>query len=169
MTEQDIFSGLNEVQLAKLKDALGLITILVAGADGTIDEQELNWAEKLTHIRTYVEPAELNAFYEEVEKDFDGSYKDFLKELPDAIADREKEISKRLGELNHVLACLPNSVAYQLYTSFTSFAKHIAKASGGFLRFGSISSEEKQWINLPMINPIILEVEDEEEHSEQPS
>lgn len=163
MTEQDIFSGISETQKNKLKDALGLITILVAGADGTIDEQELNWAEKLTHIRTYAEPVELNEFYKEVESDFEGRYKSLLNELSSETSEREGEISNRLSDLNDVLNCLSNSVAYQLYSSFTSFAKHIAKASGGFLRFGSISSEEKQWINLPMLDPVILEVEDEEE------
>ncbi len=163
MIEQDIFSGISEVQRVKLKDALGLITILVAGADGTIDEQELNWAEKLTHIRTYAEPVELNDFYKEVEADFYDRYKSMLSELSSDISTREGEISSRLGDLNGILNCLSNPVAYQLYTSFTSFAKHIAKASGGFLRFGSISSEEKRWINLPMLDPIILEMPEEEE------
>ncbi len=163
MIEQDIFSGISEEQRVKLKDALGLITILVAGADGTIDEQELNWAEKLTHIRTYAEPVELNDFYKEVEADFYDRYKSMLSELSSDISTREGEISSRLGDLNGILNCLSNPVAYQLYTSFTSFAKHIAKASGGFLRFGSISSEEKRWINLPMLDPIILEMPEEEE------
>ncbi len=168
MTEQDIFSSISEAQKGKLKDALGLITILVAGADGTIDEQELNWAEKLTHIRTYAEPVELNDFYKDVEADFDDRFKTLLNEFSSETSERAEEISKRLSDLNEILNCLSNPVAYRLYSSFTSFAKHIAKASGGFLRFGSISSEEKQWINLPMLHPIILEVEEEEEE-ENPS
>ena len=86
-----------------------------------------------------------------------------LGALSPDISTREEEISKRLSELNVILNCLSNAVAYELYTSFTSFAKHIAKASGGFLRFGSISNEEKRWINLPMLDPIILEVPEEEE------
>ena len=74
-------------------------------------------------------------------------------------------ISDKLAKLNKILASLDNATAYALYKSFITFAEHIAKASGGFLRFGSISSQEKKWISLPMLNPIILvepPVEEEE-------
>lgn len=167
MTDQDIFSGINTEQYDNLKDALSHITILIAGADGEIDEQELNWAEKLTHIRTYAEPATLNDFYADVEGSFDQRFKELMEELPDELKAREAVIVERLTKLNDIFNCLPNNVAFQIYTSLTSFAKHIAKASGGFLRFGSISSEEKHWMGLPMIEPVIEEVEDQaEEESE---
>lgn len=166
MSEQDIFSGITADQYEQLKEALSLITILIAGADGKIDEQELNWAEKLTGIRTYAKPEELNAYYLDVEDGFEDRLSNLLSALPSDLAEREVEISQRLGGLNKVLSCLSNPVAFQLYDSFTSFARHIAKASGGFLRFGSISSAEKEWINLPMIDPIILEIPDEEENQE---
>ena len=68
------------------------------------------------------------------------------------------------NELKDVLPLLDNEIGHQIYDSLTSFAKHIAKASGGFLRFASISKAEKEWIHLPMIDPIILEeLEDEAE------
>ncbi len=166
MTDQDIFSGISTAQYNHLKDALSHITILVAGADGEIDEQELNWAEKLTHIRTYAEPATLNDFYADVESSFEERFKQLLAELPDELKAREAVLVERLAKLNAIFNCLPNQIAFQIYSSLTSFAKHIAKASGGFLRFGSISSEEKHWIGLPMIDPIIEEVEDQVEEEE---
>lgn len=167
MSSENIFIGINEEQYDQLKDSLALITILVAGADGEIDEQELNWAEKLTHIRSYAEPEELNTFYGDVESGFEERLTELLNNLPTDLSSRESEIQTRLKGLNDIFACLPNSVAFQLYDSFTSFAKHIAKASGGFLRFGSISSEEKKWIGLDMIEPIILEIPEEEEDASE--
>lgn len=163
MTNTNIFGALSDTQLVNLKEALSYITILVAGADGKIDEQELNWAEKLTHIRSYAEPQALNDFYGEVEQEFTDSISSILQKLPENLAERETKISAELSKLNEVLSCLENPIAFDLYKSFTSFAKHIAKASGGFLRFGSISQEEKQWIDLPMITPIVLEIAEEEE------
>jgi len=159
----NFLGGLNEEQYSKLKDAPVHITILIAGADGKIDEQELNWAEKLTHIRTYAQPEELNTYYTDVEDSFDDKISDALSTLPSDLNLREKELSERLSALNEILACLDNSIAFKLYDSFVSFAKHIAKASGGFLRFGSISSQEKEWIDLPMIEPIILEIPEDED------
>lgn len=160
---ETLFAALSEGQIEQLKAAPTLITILVAGADGTIDSQELNWAEKLTHIRSYADAHEgLNEFYASIEPTFSSSLEDTLKALPVSQSERESSISNSLAGLNKVLAILDNATAYSLYKSFTSFAEHIAKASGGFLRFGSISSDEKKWITLPMIDPIILETPEEE-------
>lgn len=160
------FQELTDEQNKLLEDTPALITILVAGADGTIDEQELNWAEKLAHIRSYAEPEQLNLYYEAVERSFSTTFESYLSSLPESLSDREKAISDKLSGLNIVLSCLDNPIAFRLYESFTSFAKHIAKASGGFLRFGSISKEEKKWISLDMINAIILEEEEDESFQE---
>lgn len=160
---ETLLAALSEGQIEQLKSAPTLITILVAGADGTIDSQELNWAEKLTHIRSYADANEgLNEFYASIEPTFGDSLDEMLKTLPESQSERETTITKKLADLNKVLSVLDNSTAFSLYKSFTSFAEHIAKASGGFLRFGSISSDEKKWISLPMIEPIILETPEEE-------
>ncbi len=160
---ETLLAALSEGQIEQIKSAPTLITILVAGADGTIDSQELNWAEKLTHIRSYADSNEgLNEFYASIEPTFGDSLDDMLKTLPESQSERETTITKKLADLNKVLSFLDNSTAYSLYKSFTSFAEHIAKASGGFLRFGSISSDEKKWISLPMIDSIILETPEDE-------
>ena len=161
MNKPELFNEISAEQYDQLIEALPLITVLIAGADGKIDEQELNWAEKLTTIRTYANPQELNEFYASVEDILESRVQTLISNLPENVEMRESAISSKLSELNQILALLDNSVAFQLYESFTSFAKHIAKASGGFLRFGSISSKEKKWIDLPMLDQIILEMEEE--------
>ena len=49
------------------------------------------------------------------------------------------------------------------YKGFVSFAERIAKASGGILSFFTIGPEEKKWIGLPMLTPIVYKVEEDEE------
>lgn len=156
MKELEIFRHLKESQVEALKEAIPLVTVLIAGADGVIDEQELNWAEKLTKIRSFAEPESLNLFYEEAESGLISKVEKLIQELPKETDKRQREISHRLKRLNDILPLLENKVAHEIYQSLTSFAQHIAKASGGFLRFGSVSKEEKQWLNLPMVDPVIL-------------
>jgi hypothetical protein len=161
--DTEIFPALKEGQYNELKDSLALVTVLIAGADDNIDEQELNWAEKLTQIRSYTKPESLNNFYEDVEQGFHKRLEELIKELPGFVDKRQEVISSRLANLNTILPLLDNEIGHQIYDSLTSFAKHIAKASGGFLRFASISKAEKEWIHLPMVDPIILEELGEEE------
>jgi hypothetical protein len=161
--DTEIFPALKEGQYNELKDSLALVTVLIAGADDNIDEQELNWAEKLTQIRSYTKPESLNNFYEDVEQGFHKRLDELIKELPGSVDKRQEVISSRLANLNTILPLLDNEIGHQIYDSLTSFAKHIAKASGGFLRFASISKAEKEWIHLPMVDPIILEELGEEE------
>ncbi|MBK8391868.1 MAG: hypothetical protein IPL23_22440 [Saprospiraceae bacterium] len=68
-----------------------------------------------------------------------------------------------MEEVNPILGKLDHLVALHLYKSYTSFAKHVAKASGGVLGFFSIGPNESNLITLPMITPIIAQEGEEEE------
>lgn len=156
------FENLTPEEFGSLKDALLRITILIAGADGTIDENETDWAEKLTEIRGYAHRENLRDFYDEVHLDFLPRLKQMIEALPADVEQRSQLLSDELAKLNEILPKLEHKIAYQLYQSLVSFASHIAKASGGFLRFMSISKAEEKWIALPMIHPILPEEGDEE-------
>ena len=148
------FSGLNQAEQQLLVDAIPLVTILIAGADGNIDTNEIAWAERLTEIRGYAHPGNLNEYYELVGKDFSERLDGMIKNLPTDTAARQVEVSNRLARLNEVLPKLEFNFAHRLYGSLTSFAEHVAKSSGGFLGFSSVSKEEAELINLPMIDPV---------------
>ncbi len=153
MTEY--FSTINEKDYSKLKDAIALITILIGGADGDLDKDEIAWAEKITKIRSYKMSEDLLGFYQEVGKDFSTKLDQYIKDFPVSKEDREHLITERLVALNPILASLDQSVAYHLYKSYTSFAEHVAKASGGLFGFFSIGPHEGELIELPMITPIL--------------
>ena len=155
------FETLSEEELTHLEEAIPQIAVLIAGADGNIDAEEKAWANKLTEIRTYAGDKVLHDFYQDIHMNFLIKFNDLLKTLPTDTAQRQEMLSANLAQLNAVLAKLDPRVAYHLYDSYLSFAKSIAEATGGFLRFSTISKAEKDWIGLPMITPIAEPAKDE--------
>jgi hypothetical protein len=161
------FETLSQDELLHLEDAIPQIAVLIAGADGKIDEEEKAWADKLTEIRTYAGDKVLHEFYEDIHVNFPIKFNDLVKTLPTETAARQQILSDNLSNLNEILAKLDPRVAYHLYASYLSFAKSIAETSGGFLRFATISSDEKAWIHLPMITPVAEPQKDENEESSE--
>ena len=146
-----IFDALLPEEYQQLKDAIPLITILIAGADGKIDSDERSWAEKVTNIRSYSLPEEYRGYYLEIGEHFSDKLDRFIDDLPSETADRQLELSRRMAPLNAILSKLDAKVAAAMYDEWLSFAKHVARASGGFMKMWSISAEEKKWIKLPML------------------
>lgn len=143
-----------------LKDAIPQITILIAGADGKISEDETSWAEKVTSIRTYSSPEEHQEFYREIGGSFQAHLEQMIKELPQDVGARNAKLSELLTRINGVLHKLEPKDAARMYKELRSFSDHVARSSGGFLKFWSVSAEEKKWVELPMIEK--FEWKDEE-------
>ena len=146
-------------------NALPMVTVLIAAADGKVDESETGWATKLTDMRSYSNEEELQSYYEEVSKNFEQQVRMMVKALPANQKQAVPELSTKLAGLNEVLPKLPPVLATKFLKSLRTFANHIARASGGFLRMASISKEEKVLVDLPMLTyvPPAPPVEEEEE------
>jgi len=157
----DNFTGIDEAEKKQLIDAIAQITVLIAGADGMIDTAETAWASKLTKIRAYANEELLHEYYEQVGSTFNDDLNALILALPKDVDERTKVLADKLSDLNDPLCKLPNKIGATLYESFTSFAKHVAEASGGFLRMWSVSGVEKKLMSLPMIEEIVLIEEDE--------
>jgi hypothetical protein len=147
-----IFHKLSTEEYASLKDAIPQITVLIAGADGKISHDETEWARKVTDIRSYSAAEEYQAFYTEIGESFQGRLEELISALPEDLASRNASISENLAALNPILRKLEPKHAAHLYSELKTFAKHVARASGGFLKFWSVSAEEKKWIELPMVD-----------------
>ena len=158
----DNFTGIEEAEKKQLTEAIAQITVLIAGADGVIDTAETAWASKLTKIRSYANEDLLHEFYQVVGNTFGEDLNAMIKALPSDVDDRTNVLAEKLGALNDILSRLPNQIGATLYTSYTSFAKHVAESSGGFLRMWSVSGEEKKLMTLPMLDPIELIIEEDE-------
>ena len=143
-------------ELTSLKDGVAMITILIAGADGLIEDEELQRAEKIAKIRSYNLPPLLGEFYKAVGIDFHDRLMALIAELPRDVESRTEVLTERLKALNPILAKLENREGAELYRSYVSFADHVAKASGGFLGFFSVGYNESHFVGLPMLTPIYI-------------
>jgi hypothetical protein len=148
-------------ELQELLDAIPVITLLIAGADGEIEVEELAHSEKITKIRGYSGGEIMQDFYDKVGEDYNERLNRWLKVVPTDTAERKVDLSNRLEKLNPILAKLTPVLGAEMYKSFTSFAMHVAKASGGFLGFGKINTEEAELVDLPMLTPIIVDNEED--------
>ena len=146
--------GIDNIEYVQLKDAIALITVLIAGADGDIDTKEKDWAKKVTDIRSYTLPDGLKEFYIEVGKNLQERVDHYVEVYKGDIDTRNQGISARLALLNDILPKIENKeLSMAIYESLLSFAKHVARASGGFMKWGGISSKEEKLMNLDMIHP----------------
>lgn len=148
------FEKITPEEFKTLTDTIARITILIGGADGKLDKGEKTYAEKIAKIRTYANAESLHGFYREVGRDFSDVVESEVSMLPGILEDRSNVLVQKLALVNDILPKLDRPIAREIYKSYISFAKHVAKASGGFFDFFSISEAEEKWLNLDMINQI---------------
>jgi hypothetical protein len=146
------FDKLEQTEKDLLLDAPALITILVAGADGQMDSEEEAWAAKLAVIRSFDYNTKLNDYYKQVKEIFSKRLQMYNSALPKERDARLAMVSDQLTEVNRILHKMDDLDAVLLYNDFKSFARHIAKASGGIMRWMAIGPSEAQVIELPMLD-----------------
>lgn len=156
------FEHLNSTEKELMYDAIPLITILIACADGELTHQERSWSEKITRIRSYSHHESLREFYLNVGKNYQEKLDYFLEKYPLSIDRRTSMISRDLSRLNAILPKLEEVFAWRYYTDLLSFAKHVARSTGGFLGWSAINDAERKLLGLDMIEPIQLKVKTEE-------
>lgn len=138
------------------------ITILIGAADGKMDHEERTWTERLMRARTYSQPNLVSEYYRVVAEGFLNKVDQEMAGMPADTASRNALLAEKIGALNPVLGKLDTSLAATLYKSYVVLARETAKASGGFLRIGSVSAAEYKWLHLPMLTPVLLEGENAE-------
>ena len=148
------FETLSAAEYEKLRQSVAWVAVLIAGADGKIDSDELSWASKIAKIRAYASPDILHDFYQDVGEDFDEYLQSIIDNSPQDSNARTTIASDKIAEIDPILAKLAPYIAFRVYDSLKSFAIHVAKASGGFMRMWSISHEEDKFIKLPMLTEV---------------
>lgn len=144
---------LSQDEREQLYDAIPMITVLIAGADGEITEAERSWAKKITHIRGFNNPERIQGYYEEVETRFETRVDELIEKLPLTVDKRNDILTEKLRALNPILNKLGYVYHKQLYKSFLSFARHVARADGGFLGVFAVNKKEDELIDLSMLEP----------------
>ena len=144
------FKQLSQEESQLLLHTPALVTVLIAAADSQIDEQETAWAKKVINYRQNIGEKDLFEYYEAVDENFDTQL-DTLINDGKGTQERIANITNNLEQLNAILPKLDTEYTEKLVESWRSLAQQIAKSTGGFLGFGSISAQEKQLMDLSMI------------------
>lgn len=145
------FEKLTSAEIELMHKAPVLVSILIAGADGKIDNKEVNRAISLTEAKQKRTRSSLMAFYAEVGTDFEDKIRIVIQSLPSKVDKRTSEITKLLSDLESILRKLNNQIAKEFYNSLREIATEIAESSGGLLGMKTIGDEEALLVNLPMI------------------
>jgi hypothetical protein len=145
------FEKLTSAEIELMHKAPVLVSILIAGADGKIDNKEVNRAMSLTEAKQKRTRSSLMAFYTEVGTDFEDKIRIVIQSLPSKVDKRTAEISTLLSQLEGILKKLNNQIAKEFYNSLREIATEIAESSGGLLGLKTIGDEEALLVNLPMI------------------
>ncbi len=127
------------------------VAVLIAGADGEIDDREVSKAINLANDKLKNARKELIGFYSEANENFEDKFKMAVANLPSSTEERQKELVKKLKESNEIFDRLPKKYAISLYSSLKEIAKKIAEASGGVFGYMAIDFEESKLIDLKMI------------------
>jgi hypothetical protein len=128
------------------------IAILVAGADGNIDNNELEKAISLANNKTKKARKQLLNYYNIVNENFEDKIKMAIANLPSGVRERELALIDNLSMSNVVFARLNKSFAIKLYSSLKDIALQVAEASGGVFGYMSVGYEESKVVDLKMID-----------------
>jgi hypothetical protein len=146
------FNKLSSAELELIFKAPILVSILIAGADGDIDRNEIKHSIMVAKGNRRNTKNLISDYYTDVTQDFEDKLKIILSSYPSNSHIRNQLISEELSELNIVFAKIDHSLALALYKSFKEIAEEVAQSSGGVLGFNSVGSEEAKLIELPMLH-----------------
>ena len=127
------------------------VAVLIAGADGDIDNKEVSRANNLANHKLKNARKDLITYYAEANENFEDKLKMAIANLPSGTADRQKLLVEKLKSANEVFDKLQNKFAISLYSSLKEIAKKIAEASGGVFGYMAIDFEESKLIELKII------------------
>lgn len=145
-------SKLHRDEQELIKKAPLLVSILVAGADGEIEADEIQNVAKLIHTKSFSEVSDIRHLYNEIDHDVEATFNAIIKGLPTDSEERELRVSEELAGLNPIMPTTDAQVAHDFYNSLKKFALHMAQSSGGVLGMLRVNHHEKEIIKLPMLN-----------------
>ena len=144
-------AGLSKDELELVLKAPLLVGLLIAGADGTIDQKEMRQGLDLAEHHLQKAAGEYSVFYQSIAQDFDEKFTILLQQYPKDVSKRQQMVVKELEKLNPVLRKIDPRFARPYHQCLLEVSHKIAESSGGFLRKNKVSPEESTWVNLPMI------------------
>lgn len=141
-------TSLNNTESELLYKGPLLVCILMAGADGNIDERETAKAIRLAKEQQWVKSV-LADFFQEVARDFEDKLQILIQSYPSHKTKREQMISEELEKINHLWIKLEPAFSDAYLEMLRYLARNIAESSGKF--WARIDSQEAELVDLPML------------------
>ena len=145
------FDGLEQSEKELMYSLPIYVAVLIAGADGKIDKNELKKAVSISNHKTSKARKDLLEFYNVVNADYEDKLKMTIANLPSGTQEREKRLIEEISKVNEIWPKIDSSFAVKFYASLKEIAKHIAEASGGVFGYMSVGYEESKLVDLKMI------------------
>ena len=145
------FEGLKEEERNLMFSVPILITVLIAGADSIIDQNELDEAILISRLKKNTGQRALSEYFEVISGSFESDLLVKLKGYPKETTERNPVIIAELETLNSILPKLDKRFAVQFYESMKDLAKSVAEASGGIMGFMAVGYDESKLVGLEMI------------------
>ena len=146
------FKGLSDDEIDLMLSVPILVSVLIAGADGNIDQREKKEAILLAYNKQYRVTKELAGYYRLVGINFEEKLLTCIAKTSNDLDIRNSDLIYELRKLNLVLPKLDKHFSIKFYASIEDWAKRIAEASGGILGYMSVTYEEAKLLTLKMIN-----------------
>ncbi|MFT5512479.1 MAG: tellurite resistance protein [Bacteroidia bacterium] len=147
--------NLNDTEKESMKNAPIQVGLLIGAADGAVNEKEFSRIEQIIKTKSFSEKNDVHYLYADLAKgDLHGDINAMFQSLGDTPEERVNAATEALKQLNSILPKLNPTYALQYRDSLHDIAVEVAKASGGIFGMGSIGEEEKELLNLPMINKV---------------
>lgn len=148
------FNQLNEQEVELMQKAPILVSILIAGADGTIDNKEVKQAIAIAEKESKSKSI-LKNYFKELSEDFEDKIKIYIQSYPYETTQRTPLLVDELAKINAVWSKVSREFATEFYGMLLKIAAKVAKSSGGLFGLtSSVGEEEAKWMELPMLtNP----------------
>lgn len=147
--------NLNYTEKQSMMNAPIHVGLLIGSVDGEVSKKELDRIEGIIKTKTFSEDNDVHYLYVDLVKDdLSGKISTIFDTLGNTAEERVNEATAALKGLNSILPKLNPTYALQFRDSLHDIAVEVAKASGGIFGMGSISEEEKELLNLPMIDKV---------------
>jgi hypothetical protein len=146
------FDKLTEAEQEFMHKVPILVCILIAGADGNIDRDEIKEAISQANKKQRNSSEAMAQLYRDIAEDFEDKLKVVLQAYPIEVTQRNPMIVEELSQLNQLLPKLDKTFAIQFYQSICDLAIKVAQSSGGWFGLKSVGEAEAKYVKLPMIN-----------------
>jgi hypothetical protein len=144
-------SKLTEPELELMYKAPLLVSVLIAGADGTIDRKEIAGAIRSVQKKQQFSVSSVAEFFKEISNDFEDKLKMIIQGYPYESTQRTPLLVADLAELNPVLAKIDPPFAAEFYQTLLVLADKIARSSGGLFGLRKVGEAEALYMQLPML------------------